>query len=146
MITQFLDSCGLKSRTLSQAGRHQWVRGRRGPRCGEACVGTCRFVLPGALSPSSAGAPRTLENSAECQSIGVLRILQHASWVKNREKECRQGGNVEFRELYPKCCLVECMSSLDAALQSSRRAVQTRQVGSCSVRRGDAKEQLVYYF
>ena len=146
MITQFSDSCGWKSRRLSQAGLHHWVPGRRGPRCGETCVGTCRFVLAGALSQSPAGAPRTPENSAECQSIGVLHILQHASWVMNREKECRQGGNVEFRKLYPKCCFVEHRSSLDAALQSGRRAVQTRQVGSCSVRRGDAKEQLVYYF
>lgn len=95
-------------------------------------VGTRQSVVLGALAIVCWGTthPPKLSRGPGYQGASHLAIC---AWVKNREKERRQGGTVEFRKLYPKCCLVERMSSLDAVLQNNHRAVQTGQVGSSSV-------------
>lgn len=103
-ITQFSDSCSWKLQSLSQAGLQPWERGRRGHAL-RAQGGHCWSVWAAQhhLHP---------QNVTECQSVRVLHSLQCASWVK--KQECRQGGNVGFRNLSPKCCPAECMSSSES--------------------------------
>lgn len=119
VITQFSDSCGWKLQRLSQAGLQPWERGRRG----HAVRGTggALAALSGLLIITC-----TPKKPAECQGSSQLAVCI----LGEKKEECRQSGNVEFRNLSPKRFPVGCVSSSEAALRS--RAAQAGGQLSCS--------------
>lgn len=130
MITRFSDSCGWKLQSLSQAGRQPWERGRRGHTVGD--TGGTLLGLSGLLIITCT------KQSAACQGSSQLAV-----GILGEKKSTADRVGLWNLGICP-----QNVALLSACLPQRlhRGAVQPRQVGSCPVPRGDAKEQLVYYF
>lgn len=128
-FVQFSNSIPCRKNAIPHLSDSRAGGTKTSPSCSASVV--ARVLRGGVPVCTGLCAMGTLESSAGCQRIGLLPIPPHASWVKNRENECRQGGNREFGMWYAKRCPVERVCPSGAALRSSGAGGQ---VGSSAVR------------